>query len=197
MTAFESILLSALHLTTFTLYNLNYARLRKDRRYAAEDKPQVEAMPLARKITKVAFVTGTGLVFLGFWLGPEVPGFFALPFSVRSAGLVITLMGFLMLRKSLSELGENYSPLFDTHRPREIVRSGMYRQVRHPVYLSNMIIILGYLVAAGTVWILPTTFWGWAYMLRSVIHEENYLSREFPDYRTYQSQTWKLIPYLF
>ena len=192
-----SILFSLIHGLTFFLYQANYARLRKNEQYAADDKSAVEKMPLARILTKVAFVWSTIFVFISFWVNPGAMGFWNSSLALRGCGLTLTFVAFLFLKRSLDQLGKNYSPLFDTHRPYFIVREGAYRYIRHPVYLCNMLIILGYVLSSSSIWVLVSSFWGWGYMIHSILKEENFLSQEFPDYKDYQKSSWRIIPFLF
>ena len=197
MTLFQSILLSILHVITFCLYIAKYARLRKDHNYAHQDKPPVEDMPLARKITKLAFVASSLLVLLGFWVKGTPLGYLDAPLSLRASGVLLTLGAFLFLSRSLNQLGKNYSPLFDTHRPLCIVDSGPYKYIRHPVYLCNILILLGYVFSSASIPVFVFSLWGWGYMLRSIAREEAFLAKEFPGYPAYQKRTWRIVPYVY
>ncbi len=197
MTPQQSLLFSLIHLTTFCLYIAKYARLRKDQRYAGPDKAPVEAMPLARRVTKLAFVTSSLLVLLGFWIGEARYGYLQAPLWLRAGGVGLTLCAFLFLSRALDQLGKNYSPLFDTHRPFFIVDSGPYKYIRHPVYLCNILIISGYVLSSASLAVLLLSLWGWGYMLHSVMREETFLASTFPEYREYQKRTWRLLPGIY
>lgn len=192
-----AVLFSLVHGITFYLYQANYARLRKNDRYAAEGKVAVEKMPLARKITKGAFIWSSLFVLISFWIPPQTWGFWETPIELRVFGLILTLGAFLFLKKSLDQLGKNYSPLFDTHKPYFIVKSGVYRYIRHPVYLCNILIILGYVLSSSSLCVLISSLWGWGYMIRSILKEEIFLQKEFPEYKEYQKTSWRIIPFLF
>jgi protein-S-isoprenylcysteine O-methyltransferase Ste14 len=197
MTIWTSVIFSIIHAITFFLYTANYAELRKNDRYAKSGKAQIEKMPFARKITKVAFSFGTLIVFLSFWVQNENYGFYSTSVTFRSFGLALAFIAFLFLKKSLDQLGENYSPLFDTHRPLFIVENGPYKVIRHPVYLCNMLIILGYVIAGSNIWVVITSLWGWGYMIRSILKEEKFLAQEFSNYKDYQKRTWRILPFIF
>ncbi len=195
MTIPYALLFSTFHLFTFYFYNRNYALLRKNDRYAQE-KPPISSMPLARKITKVAFAISTFFVLLSFWSSGFLL-FWLAPLAVRGIGLCLSFLAFLFIRKALIQLGENYSPIFDTHKPKFIVRQGLYRYIRHPVYLGNMLMILGYVLSSGSLIVLYSSLWGWSYMIYSIIREDQYLAQNFADYRDYQKKSWRVIPFIF
>ena len=197
MTTLQSALFSLIHVTTFCLYTANYRRLRKGRGYVRGVKQSIDAMPWAQKITKVAFFFSTVFVFASFWLSKREFGFFDTPLQLRAFGILLTFVAFLFLKKSLDQLGENYSPLFDTHRPFSIVTKGLYKYVRHPVYLCNIMILLGYVLASGSAVVLVFSLWGWGYMVNSIRKEEAFLAREFADYRDYQKRSWCVFPYVY
>ena len=197
MTTLQSALFSLIHVTTFCLYTANYRRLRKGRGYVRGVKQSIDAMPWAQKITKVAFFFSTVFVFASFWLSKREFGFFDTPLQLRAFGILLTFVAFLFLKKSLDQLGENYSPLFDTHRPFSIVTKGLYKYVRHPVYLCNIMILLGYVLASGSAVVLVFSLWGWGYMVNSIRKEEAFLARQFADYRDYQKRSWCVFPYVY
>ncbi len=197
MTTVQSALFSLMHVTTFCLYTANYRRLRKGRGYVRGVKQSLDAMPWAQKITKAAFVLSTLFVLISFWLNKREYGFFEISLPIRALGILLSFVAFLFLKKSLDQLGENYSPLFDTHRPFFIVTKGLYKYIRHPVYLCNMMILLGYVIASGSAVVLVFSLWGWGYMVTSIRKEESFLAREFADYREYQKRSWRVLPYVF
>jgi protein-S-isoprenylcysteine O-methyltransferase Ste14 len=154
-------------------------------------------MPLARKITKIAFGISTFLVLFSFWFRHQEYGFYQTSIGLRFCGLALTFISFLFLKKSLDQLGKNYSPIFDTHKPHQIVTAGSYRFIRHPVYLCNILIISGYVISSSSLWVLILSVWGWFYMIFSILKEEKYLAIEFPEYKNYQKDTWRIIPFVF
>lgn len=202
-------ILSALHLATFAFYNSLYQKKRRGEVYRDGKDLSFIQMPLKRKLTKIAFAGNAVLVLLSFWLPISSShgnlsaasavefGFFAVPIWVRYLGWAISFLAVLLLKKSLSYLAENYSPLFDSHRPFRIVQEGPYRKIRHPVYLSNMLIILGYVIAGASVWSLALGCWGWFYMGWSIQQEERYLKSSFPEYEAYAKTSYRLVPFLF
>lgn len=79
-----------------------------------------------------------------------------------------------------------------------VIRKGIYNVIRHPMYLSEIVLYLGLLVmsmslAAGVVWIAAIVF------LYSISrHEEKLLVERFGDeYRTYMREVPLWIPRLW
>lgn len=194
--ALVAIELSFVHVATFAFYNSLYREKRRGETYRDGKEVSFAQMPIERKLTKIAFALNFAIVLASFWFSGDILGFFAVPQAVRAAGLTLTLTAVFLLRESLSCLGENYSPLFDSHRPFRIVREGPYGKIRHPVYLSNMLIILGYVIASASLWSLVLGAWGWFYMALSIVREERFLSKTFPEYEEYKRNSRMLIPFV-
>jgi protein-S-isoprenylcysteine O-methyltransferase Ste14 len=78
----------------------------------------------------------------------------------------------------------------------ELVTSGPYRYVRHPIYTGVVLGLVGSALVHGMVWwLLAVGFF--AYFLVNASAEEREMARQFPDrYPGYKARTKKLIPYL-
>ena len=91
-------------------------------------------------------------------------------------------------------LSENYSPCYDMKAPRDFIQHGVYKIVRHPIYLSNLILLAGVFFISGSIWILLNFSILFVYYLRSAFKEEKYLLKNFPSYKKYKSVTSMFIP---
>jgi protein-S-isoprenylcysteine O-methyltransferase Ste14 len=106
-----------------------------------------------------------------------------------SAGLA--LLGNALALAALNRLGTSFSIMSEARR---LVTDGPYRFVRHPLYLTEEIAIVGIF--------LP--YWSWAAGLLFLVHlavqltrlhnEERLLRETFPDYADYARRTARLIP---
>ena len=126
--------------------------------------------------------------------------------SLSAAGLVgtlavVLLMGgaIMLFALSSSALGRNWSIVARTLPDHELVRSGPYARVRHPIYLGLLLFMLGLAVAYGH-WLqllvaVPLYLAGT--QIRTSI-EDLLLERRFGDaFRDYRNSTPALIPRLF
>ena len=100
------------------------------------------------------------------------------------SGSILSIMVLLYLGRSFSILPE----------ARRLVVTGPYRFVRHPLYATEMICMLG-LVIQFTLWPAMIVF-----LIQLLIQlermriEEQLLNRTFPEYERYASNTARLIP---
>jgi protein-S-isoprenylcysteine O-methyltransferase Ste14 len=94
-------------------------------------------------------------------------------------------------------IGRNWgTPMTRKDEP-ELVTSGPYRLVRHPIYAGILIAGAGTAVALSWVWLTPVALAG-VYFLYSAKVEERYLTERFPDdYPAYRRSTKMLLPLIF
>jgi protein-S-isoprenylcysteine O-methyltransferase Ste14 len=78
----------------------------------------------------------------------------------------------------------------------ELVTTGPYAFVRHPLYSGLLFAILGSAIGQSVLWLLPLIVYG-PFFIRSARREERLLSEQFPDrYRDYMKRTKMLLPFV-
>jgi protein-S-isoprenylcysteine O-methyltransferase Ste14 len=106
--------------------------------------------------------------------------------ALMAAGEAVTVAGMLTLGRSFSIFSE----------VRELRTSGVYRWVRHPLYLGEMVAVWGYVLAWPAPWaigcaLLFTTLQSW----RAKVEERRLLAHH-PGYADYRRRTGFLLPKL-
>jgi len=81
----------------------------------------------------------------------------------------------------------------------ELVTTGVFSRIRHPMYLSLILMYLGLAIAWGVVWMLLPSLLFSALTVLTTIKEEEFLLRRFGrQYEEYmQAVPWRLIPKVF
>lgn len=96
-------------------------------------------------------------------------------------------------------LGRAYQPRAAAQTGGDLVQSGPYRWIRHPLYVAALLWVVGWSLTIGSVGVavaavvvlLPT-------LLRRIEREEGDLQRVFGDeYDAYSQRTWRLVPFLY
>ncbi|MGD0742350.1 MAG: isoprenylcysteine carboxylmethyltransferase family protein [Acidimicrobiales bacterium] len=94
-------------------------------------------------------------------------------------------------------IGRNWgTPMSQKDQP-ELVTSGPYGLVRHPIYSGILVAGFGTAAALGWWWLVAVALAG-AYVLYSATVEERWLTEQFPEaYPEYRSSTKMLVPFVF
>lgn len=137
----------------------------------------------ARLLTTLSML-GPPLVRPGFVpaIAPEIA-----TVALSFVGLVIVIGGKASLGRSFGLMPAN----------RGVVSNGLYRLVRHPIYMGYLITHVGYLAANPTLWnIIALSAADLALLVRAVC-EERTLALD-PAYREYQHRVrWRVLPGVF
>jgi protein-S-isoprenylcysteine O-methyltransferase Ste14 len=93
-------------------------------------------------------------------------------------------------------IGRNWgTPMTQKNEP-ELVTSGPYRLVRHPIYSGIILAGIGTALGLSWFWLIAVVLAG-VYFIYSATVEERYLTEQFPDeYPAYKRSTKMLVPYL-
>jgi protein-S-isoprenylcysteine O-methyltransferase Ste14 len=114
-----------------------------------------------------------------------------------AVGLVLFALGLALAIWARLHIGRNWgTPMMKKEEP-ELVTSGPYHLVRHPIYSGLLIAGAGTAVALNWVWLIAVALAG-VYFIYSATVEERYMTQQFPDrYPNYRRSTKMLVPYVF
>jgi protein-S-isoprenylcysteine O-methyltransferase Ste14 len=122
---------------------------------------------------------------------------FAIPLDdeLRACGISIINAAALAVLWSHRVLGHHWSGDLETKIDHQVVRSGPYRWIRHPLYSSYFVISLGLFLATGN-WLVGAFVLSYfaAVAARSWKEEEMLLNRLGRSYAVYQSRTGRFFP---
>lgn len=115
-------------------------------------------------------------------LAPE-----AVTVALSCAGLCVVIAGKITLGRSFALLPAN----------RGIVSSGLYRIVRHPIYMGYLVTHVAFLVASPSLWNIVALAAADAALLARAVCEEKTLAMD-PAYREYQTRVrYRVAPGVF
>jgi protein-S-isoprenylcysteine O-methyltransferase Ste14 len=112
-------------------------------------------------------------------------------------GLVLFAVGLGFAIWARVHLGRNWgTPMMRKDQP-ELVTSGPYRLVRHPIYSGVLVAGVATAVALSWLWLTAVVLAG-VYFVYSATVEERYMTEQFPDaYPVYKRSTRMLVPLIF
>jgi protein-S-isoprenylcysteine O-methyltransferase Ste14 len=119
--------------------------------------------------------------------------------SVQNAlGLALAVIGFTIILVALSTLRMSYSSTLVVREDHQLITHGIYRFVRHPIYLGVILVLFGVPVYASSLLGLLIMSLLIPVFINRIKIEERLLTDEFGDaYRTYKDTTRKLIPFVY
>ena len=162
------------------------------------------AKPVAERQSWLSFLVHRGPILLGgiLLLYPKPPYPLRLALTphtdlAEAIGAVVCVLGLAVAVWSRRTLAGNWSATVTFKQGHELVQTGPYRFVRHPIYTGILLMILGSITTVGQLhcWlgflILAIGFW------IKLKQEESLLLRHFPDeYPAYRNRVKALVPFL-
>lgn len=113
------------------------------------------------------------------------------------AGVGLCLVGFAFAVWARIYLGRNWGMPMSLRQGHELVTSGPYAYVRHPIYAGIMLAMVGSALTESLLWMLVFGLY-FGYFLFSARSEEKTMQAQFPDaYPAYRRRTKMLIPFVF
>jgi len=128
------------------------------------------------------------------WLGarfvPEID-------AVGWVGVALTAAGVAIAIWARWHLGANWSGVVTLKEGHELIRSGPYRNIRHPIYTGILLAFLGTAVALGEVRGLLAVAIAWLSFYTKARREESFLTQEFGDrFAEHRRHTGMFLPRL-
>jgi protein-S-isoprenylcysteine O-methyltransferase Ste14 len=168
--------------------------------FAARDvKPVRRREPWASRLLTVALTIPVALLTAapGQWLPWLSARFLPDTMIVDWAGLLMVTAGLALAVWARTHLGRNWSGTVTVKEDHELVRSGPYAIVRHPIYTGLLLAMLGTVIVLGE-WrgLVAFCFLSAAFLLK-LRREERFMAESFPDtYPGYRARVPALIPLL-
>jgi protein-S-isoprenylcysteine O-methyltransferase Ste14 len=141
-------------------------------------------------------------------LGPRIAGFIGtfatlaflelklaeLSLGWQAAATALNAIGCLAGIYCIVWLGRSFSIMAEA---RQLRTRGVYRLVRHPLYLAEECIVIGSAIQFQQPWAILIALVQLAFQLWRIHNEEKVLTQAFPEYRDYAARTARLIPGIY
>jgi protein-S-isoprenylcysteine O-methyltransferase Ste14 len=144
---------------------------------------------------------GLMLAIIAAFVLPHLPLFRFLNIAstdpvVASVGVILCAAGIAFLIWARHHLGSNWSQTVAIKKGHELVTSGPYRYVRHPMYTGGLVACIGSAIVARGPWIFLLVILGALFSWR-VGAEDRLMAQQFPnEYPAYKKRTRALIPFV-
>lgn len=127
--------------------------------------------------------------------GPPWPP--ALSWTARALGVVVAVFAAWLLFRGVADLGRNLTPNPKPIDDGQLVQTGAYAVVRHPIYAGLIFGMLAIgLFLNSLIGLLSAAVLFIFFDFKSR-REEQWLSTKYPGYAAYRRRTRKLIPFVY
>ena len=110
-------------------------------------------------------------------------------------GVVLTAGGVAVAFWARWHLGANWSGVVTLKQGHELIRTGPYRTIRHPIYTGILLALLGTAITFGEVRALLAVALVWSSFYVKARREELFLSQEFgPRFAEHKQNTGMFLP---
>ena len=110
------------------------------------------------------------------------------------ASTACVLIGMIMMLVTIRHLGRSFSLV---PQARNVVQTGPYRWIKHPLYFAEEIAVLGVVLRNPTPLTAALLVLHIAVQICRIHYEEDLLRRNCPEYSSYEASRWRLIPYVW
>jgi protein-S-isoprenylcysteine O-methyltransferase Ste14 len=116
---------------------------------------------------------------------------------VTAIAEVVVVLGFAIVFLTF-RANSHAGATVDVTPDQQVVSTGPYAFVRHPMYLGGALLLLATPFALGSTWAVPWAVAAVACLAWRLVEEERYLSQHLPGYDDYRRQTpYRLIPFVW
>jgi len=114
---------------------------------------------------------------------------------VEWLGVFLTAAGIAVAFWARWHLGTNWSGVVTLKEGHELIRTGPYRTIRHPIYTGILLALLGTAVTSGQVRALLAVVIVWLSFYVKARREESFLNQEFgPGFAEHKQHTGMFLP---
>jgi len=159
-------------------------------------------MELGRRLPSLGprgegWLLGQILLFVIIIVAPVDAWSDSLAAMAQTYGNALVVLGLIVIALGGIALRGNLTPFPQPRRGGELVESGLYRWIRHPIYAGLMIVAVGAsLVRASTIALLVSAILV-VFLDLKARREETLLLDRFPEYAAYRRRTRRFVPGLY
>jgi protein-S-isoprenylcysteine O-methyltransferase Ste14 len=159
-------------------------------RLNAKEKEREQSLVV--KLSGLMFLVGFILAGLSYRFG-----WLMLPRWVSIVGAVLFLLSYALYAEVLRE-NTWLSRTIEVQEGQQVVSTGLYGIVRHPMYMATLVLFLSMPLVLGSVLSFVVFLAYPAIIVKRLLNEEEVLSRELNGYTEYmQKVKWHLIPFIW
>lgn len=185
---FMAIIFIPILITGIFLIFKNPELLRK-RLNSKEKEPEQKSVVLLSGLMFIGGFIVAGLDFRFNWL--------KVPYTLSIVAVVIFIFSYLLYIEVMRE-NTYLSRTIEIQENQRVIDTGLYGFVRHPMYLSTLLLFLSIPLILGSLFSFLIFLIYPAIIVKRIINEEEVLERELKGYNSYKRRVkYRLIPFIW
>lgn len=112
-------------------------------------------------------------------------------------GVILFTAGLALAVWARIHIGRNWGTPMSQKNDPELVTTGPYRLVRHPIYAGLLAATIGTSVALNWTWLIVVALAGIYFVYAAIVEERNMIQQFPDDYPAYKRSTKMIVPYAF
>jgi protein-S-isoprenylcysteine O-methyltransferase Ste14 len=153
-----------------------------------------------RESTQKVIMSFASVGFIGLLVVPALDHRFRwsiVPLPVVIAGDALVAVGFYFIFLVYRE-NTFTSATIEVAKDQKVISTGPYALVRHPMYASAFLYLVGTPLALGSYWGLLALLFMMSVLIWRLFDEEKFLAENLPGYTEYQKQVQhRMVPYVW
>ncbi|KTD41763.1 methyltransferase family protein [Legionella parisiensis] len=119
-------------------------------------------------------------------------------FVLQTVGFLLLVIGFLIFIIAVKQLGTAFTPVVTPIKNAQLITSGIYRVVRHPIYTGLVTLAIGWSIFWGSPFSFLASLGLIIFFHFKTKKEEMLLSEKYPEYAKYKAKVKnKIIPFIY
>ncbi|MFA5834731.1 MAG: isoprenylcysteine carboxylmethyltransferase family protein [Bacteroidota bacterium] len=170
---------------------------------AQQQQDRFERMKNEGKTTFFILRVSGLILWLIAFVFPWFPDFFAIVrfapiVTLQIVGIVLSLISIPMGISVFTNIGKNITDTVETRKNHQLVTSGIYRFIRHPLYTTGFLFFVGLgLLSSNWLMLLLSLIVLITLYVRTFTEEQKLIEEFGERYTEYMNTTGKFIPKLF
>ncbi|MCP9768588.1 isoprenylcysteine carboxylmethyltransferase family protein [Lacihabitans sp. LS3-19] len=115
-------------------------------------------------------------------------------FWVKYLGLGIAILGLAIVIIALFHLDKNLTAFPTPKVQSELITSGLYAFMRHPIYSGILLTVFGFSAFSDSIYRLIISFSLLVLFYFKTNYEEKKLKNKYPEYSNYKAKTGRFLP---
>ncbi len=124
-------------------------------------------------------------ILLAIFFVPFIQHTFQTNVVIKYLGAFVSFFGFLMILLAILQLNKNLTPFPTPKENGELIRTGLYKYIRHPIYTGIFLASLGIAFYTSSYWQLAIALILLILFYFKSKYEESLLIEKYKDYKAY------------